>query len=199
SAGAESQAAAGDAGMAGAGSGGEVSTTAVLGSLSELSPGNKMYVVVEKNFKVYAYSNKEYQIALLALFAKIEMRLPNLIVATLTRRSMMEAFDRGISAKLIHHFLVARAHPYIARQGIPVPANVIDQLYLWESERHRATFRNVCLLRNFSDESQFAACYSFLESNGHAIFSCNTSRFLLVIDKAAQPPARKFLATWRPE
>ena len=42
------------------------------------------------------------------------MRLPDVIVASLTRRSVLSAMQKGMGAELIAHFLSARVHPAVA-------------------------------------------------------------------------------------
>ncbi|KAL3197362.1 hypothetical protein MRX96_044921, partial [Rhipicephalus microplus] len=43
------------------------------------------YIMVETNYRVYAYTNSPLQVALLALFCELLYRFPNLVVARLTR------------------------------------------------------------------------------------------------------------------
>jgi transcription initiation factor TFIIH subunit 4 len=61
------------------------------------------------------------------------MRLPDMVVATLTRRSVLTAMRKGLSAGLIEHFLRAHVHP--SARVLGVPENVTDQLHLWEREQ----------------------------------------------------------------
>ncbi|GFR67636.1 general transcription factor IIH subunit 4 [Elysia marginata] len=69
------------------------------------------FIVVETNYRVYAYTNSPLQVALLALFCEMLYRFPNLAVANLTRASVRAAMSRGITAEQILHFLVSHAHP----------------------------------------------------------------------------------------
>ena len=69
------------------------------------------FIIVESNFKVYAYTNDELNIAILKLFMREDYRFPNLVVGRLTRNSLKEAFNKRITAKQIMKFLHAHAHP----------------------------------------------------------------------------------------
>merc|ERR1712226_762444 len=68
------------------------------------------YIVVETNYRVYAYTDSSLQIALLGLFTEIMYRFPNLCVAIVTRESCRQAFRGGITANQIIRFLNMHAH-----------------------------------------------------------------------------------------
>ena len=100
--------------------------------------GERLLVIVEKNFRVYAYTRDDLHVDLLALYCKVghpvtqngrhaggtfvcnplqvDMRMPDVVVATLTRRSVVSAMQKGMGAALIVHFLRARVHPAVAAQ-----------------------------------------------------------------------------------
>lgn len=46
------------------------------------------FIVVETNFKVYAYTSSKVYLALFRLFMRVEYAFPNMIVATLTRSNL---------------------------------------------------------------------------------------------------------------
>ena len=69
-----------------------------------------MNLIVETNFKIYAYSNSDLHIDLLNLFAQLQYRLPNLIVASLTERSIKTAYKTGIRREQIVKFLNKNIH-----------------------------------------------------------------------------------------
>jgi transcription initiation factor TFIIH subunit 4 len=49
------------------------------------------FLVLENNFRVYAYTQSLLHIRVLALFVRLECRLPNLVVGTITRKSALRA------------------------------------------------------------------------------------------------------------
>jgi hypothetical protein len=65
---------------------------------------------VETTFKLIAYTGSKMHLALLKLFTRIEYVLPNLIIGTLTRKSVQRAFKKGITADKIVYFLESHAH-----------------------------------------------------------------------------------------
>lgn len=141
----------------------------------------KLHLVCEKNYRVYAYTDIDLHVALLALFCKVEARLPNLVVATLTRRSVLQAMEKGITATLIAHFLTAHAHPALVLHGVPVPETVIDQLHLWERERHRVTFRQgVHMVDDFPSLAYFRECRDWLARTGGLVYANEATKTLVV-------------------
>ena len=153
----------------------------------------KLYVVVERNYRLYAYTSVDLHVALLSLFAKIEVRLPNLIVARLTRGAMQAAFEKGIRASSVTGFLAARAHPAVAARGLAVPQNVSDQLELWERERHRAVFTSgVVSLHSFANDAVFSSCAAHLAAvNG--IVLLNPAARIMIIKATAYDYAKRVL------
>jgi transcription factor TFB2 len=118
------------------------------------------FVVVETNFRVYAYTNSQLQLSLLSLFMKVIYRNPGQTMGLITRESAREAFRHGITAAQIIEFLRQHMHPRaravaaLTRSPV-VPENVADQLLLWEAERNRVTAVRGLLLHQFETSEFF--------------------------------------------
>ncbi len=56
------------------------------------------FIIVETNFKVYAYTSSKIYLALLKMIMRVEYAFPNLVVASLTRSNLKPAFERGITS-----------------------------------------------------------------------------------------------------
>ena len=80
------------------------------GGLSKESANNDKFIIVETNFKVYAYTRSKVYLALLKHLMRVEYAFPDLVVATLTRTALQPAFERGITSKQIIDFLESHAH-----------------------------------------------------------------------------------------
>ena len=156
------------------------------GGTAAPSAPTALKIVVEKNFKVYAYTTVDLHLALLALFAKIELKLPNLIVATLTRRSVLSAMDKGIKADQIRAFLRAHAHPSVTSQGLDVPENVVDQLYIWQAERHRVRYSSGALFTSFDSPEQFRALLAFLLAKDGILFADEAAQAMVVHERCME-------------
>ncbi|OAY83767.1 General transcription factor IIH subunit 4 [Ananas comosus] len=96
-------------------------------SLTDSSSRKEGFVVVETNFRMYAYSTSRLHSEILRLFSRIEYQLPNLIVGAITKESLYNAFENGITAEQIVSFLQQNAHPRVAEKIPTVPENVTDQ------------------------------------------------------------------------
>ena len=59
---------------------------------------NKGFILIETNYRVYAYTDSPLQIAILSLFVSMKARFPNMVVGMITRESIRQAFVNGITA-----------------------------------------------------------------------------------------------------
>lgn len=125
--------------------------------------GAKLELLVEKNFKVYAFTSLTMYIALISLIARVEVCLPNLVVATITRKSISDALDKGIGARLIISFLENHLHPDVKSRFPFIPKNVADQITFWEKERQRVALREGVLFSGFLSPDTFntACAYAY--------------------------------------
>jgi len=150
------------------------SSSDVPGSSSEAEQG----IVVESNFKVYAYTSGSHYVSLLKQFCRIITQLPNMVVGQLVADTVLQALAQGISIDNIVKFLETAAHPRAVkrvRDGSPiVPANVKNQLEVWESSKQRAKTREVVLfewsLNEFDAEVEFAAAVEAAKSLKSLVF-----------------------------
>lgn len=115
------------------------------------------FIVVETNFRLYAYTADRARLAALALFASIERRLPNLAVARLTRASVLAALDRGVGAEAVIAFLRDHASPHVAHRAPAVPETVTDQIRLWGAGRARLRATPAVCYEAFADGREFGA------------------------------------------
>ena len=124
------------------------------------------YIIVESNYRIYAYTSSPLRTAVLGSFAKVMYRLPNLLVLSLTRDVCIRAFRRGLTAEQIVTYLHEHAHPKVARRQPTVPETIVDQIFLWESERNRihAVPGLVVVYSGFDKEDDWAAAKRHAEA-----------------------------------
>ncbi|KAA6392206.1 MAG: putative General transcription factor IIH subunit 4 [Streblomastix strix] len=129
------------------------------------------FIVVEPNYRIYAYTSSVLHLQLLLLFCNIHFRLPNLIVATLTRESVHQAMLRNITGEQIVKFLEDHLHPSCRKPGqlIPsLPDTVRNQIFIWKRERERFTATPSVAFGPFTSESLFEhAKAAALNGNKH--------------------------------
>lgn len=154
-------------------------TSAALGSNAGplgSSSDQKGSVVIETNYRLYAYTQSTLQIAVLALFAKLNMRFPDMVAGRLTRASIRQAINFGITADQIISYLAAHAHEQMHRTAAltnkPVlPPTVVDQIRLWQLENERMKTSPGFLFRDFEDPKEFLDTANFAEEIGVLIWS----------------------------
>ena len=154
------------------------------------------YIVVETNYRIYAYTSSDLQVALIGLFAEMLYRFPNLAVGVITRDSVRQAFRGGITRNQITRFLRMHAHPVQqdahAKISVPIiPPTVVDQIALWEEERNRFTFTEGVLYNQFLSHSDFDTVKNYAESQNVCVWS-NTRNRTVVVTKEGHEPVKKF-------
>jgi transcription initiation factor TFIIH subunit 4 len=145
------------------------------------------YIIVETNFRIYAYTSSPLQIKLLSLFVALQYRLPNMVVGMITRQRVREALIKGITANQILSFLRTNSHPK-AKQRIPaVPECVSDQILLWEAERNRVTMQAGHLYDNFPNAQVFNGAHKHAQDNGWLLWSHNEPMYLMISPEGHNP------------
>jgi len=163
--------------------------------LSTTSTG-ALAIVVENNYRVYAYTTSPFQMALLGLFVHIRYRLPNVAVGTLTRTRVADALANGITAGQIIRFLNAHAHPRM--RGGRVPANVADQVALWAAEKERVRTAPAVLLTGFAGVAGWTAVASFAADLGAKLWE-DREGLRLAVDEDAYGEVKAFIREQRIE
>ena len=128
-------------------------------------------VVVETNYRIYAYTQSTLQIAVLALFTKLNMRFPDMVAGRISRSSIRQAINFGITADQIVAYLAAHAHEQMHRTAAlsnkPVlPPTVVDQIRLWQLENERMKTTSGFLFKDFEDHKEYLAIASFADEVG---------------------------------
>lgn len=95
------------------------------------------HVIVETNYRVYAYTSSLVEMEILRLFTRADYRLPNLYVGMLTRESVQNALRAGVDAEQIVAYLRAHAHKQVRKKKPSVPGTVCDQIRLWARDMMR--------------------------------------------------------------
>ncbi|XP_039068436.1 general transcription and DNA repair factor IIH subunit TFB2-like [Hibiscus syriacus] len=130
-------------------------------SLADTTSRKQGFVVVETNFRMYSYSSSKLHCEILRLFSRVEYQLPNLIVGSMTKESLYNAFENGITAEQIVTFLQQNAHPRVAEKVPSVPENVTDQIRLWESDLKRVEMTPAHFYDEFPSRDVFEAASDF--------------------------------------
>lgn len=143
------------------------------------SPG---FIIIETNYRLYAYTSSPLQIALLSLFVNLRSRHPNLVTGKMTKQSVQRAVKVGITAEQIIAYLTSHAHPQMRRHAqleqskslanesgkvfSILPATVLDQIHLWQLERDRMQTTPGFLLKDFASKTEYEGVARYAEEIG---------------------------------
>ena len=83
-------------------------------STSGSSPG---FIIIESNYRIYAYTSSPLQMALLGFFSNLRSYHPNLVTGKMTKASVQRAVKVGITAEQIIAYLSSHVHPKMRRHA----------------------------------------------------------------------------------
>lgn len=146
------------------------STTTTAGSGSDsataAAQNEKGYIIVETNYRLYAYTSSPLLISILSLFAGLHTRYPNLITAKISKASIQSAISAGITSDQIIAYLTTHAHPVLRRQQPVLPPTVVDQIRLWQIEGERMTSWRGYLIRDIGSVEEYEKAVQYAEALG---------------------------------
>ncbi|PCH42362.1 transcription factor Tfb2 [Wolfiporia cocos MD-104 SS10] len=125
-----------------------------------VSSQSQGFIVLETNYRLYAYTDNPLQIAVLNLFVTLKSRFPNLVIGAITRESVKKALANGITADQIISYLTAHAHPQMHKNVCSdckplLPVTVQDQIRLWELEKNRLKSEEGYLYTAFASQADY--------------------------------------------
>ncbi|KAI9351737.1 transcription factor Tfb2-domain-containing protein [Zopfochytrium polystomum] len=144
------------------------------------------FIIVETNFKVYAYTSSPLQIAVLSLFVSMRARFANMVIAQITRDSIREALSNGISAEQIIAYLQTHAHPEMKRALPILPETVVDQIRLWELERNRVKALPGYLWKDFGKVAAYKDVLNYAMSLGYVTWYSDERKMFVVSGEGQQ-------------
>ncbi|KAI0806151.1 transcription factor Tfb2-domain-containing protein [Irpex lacteus] len=113
------------------------------------------FIILETNYRLYAYTDNPLQTAVLNLFVTLKSRFPNLVVGAITRESVKKALASGITADQIISYLTTHAHPQMRKNKPLLPVTVQDQIRLWELEKNRVKSQEGYLYTAFASQADY--------------------------------------------
>ncbi|QIW95023.1 hypothetical protein AMS68_000541 [Peltaster fructicola] len=126
----------------------------------------KGYIIVETNYRLYAYTNSPLLISIISLFCQLYTRYPNLITAKITKSSIQNAITRGITADQIITYLTTHAHPVLRKQQPILPPTVVDQIRLWQIEGERMTAWRGYLIKDVGSQEDYDRAVQYADALG---------------------------------
>lgn len=151
------------------------------GAAGQMHRATDGFVIVETNFRVYAYTSSAIRQAILRLFVRCELLLPNLFVGSMNREIIMDALESGIRAEQILDYLRQHAHPRVAARRPVVPTVVSDQIRLWERETQRLLVQPAILYKNFERNDLYLRTRDYVDKIGASLLKDDSQRQLVAI------------------
>lgn len=157
-----------DAAISGSGESGAIAP----GAGTEGGGGQRQgFIILETNYRVYAYTSSPLQISVLALFCDLRHRFAGMVTGRLSRPSIRRAIGYGITADQIISYLATHAHEQMhrvaARDGKPVlPPTVVDQIRLWQLENERMRTHKGFLFKEFESQTEYDKVSRYAEEIG---------------------------------
>lgn len=155
-------------------------------AVSKSAASQKGFVIVETNYRLYAYTSSPLQIAVLSLFAKLNTRFPNMVSGRISRESIREAISHGITSDQIITYLSTHAHPQlvkasaVAHGGPILPPTVVDQIRLWQLENERMKAVAGFLFKDFEGQKEYEACAKYADEVGVLVWKNDVKRMFFV-------------------
>lgn len=163
------------------------------GRRSGQSEEERGFIVLETNYRLYAYTSNPLRIAVLQLFTHIRSQFPNLIIGVITRESIKAALQRGISAEQVITYLSHHAHPQMVARNDPLlPITVTDQIRLWEREKNRVQQSFGALFRDFSSNEDFRLVRNYAKDLSVLVWQ-DESRRRLFVQESGVDQLRKYI------
>lgn len=144
------------------------------------SSGANGFVILETNYRLYAYTSSPLQIAVLDLFTDLTSRFPNLCTGQLSRTSIRKALENGITADQVILFLTSHAHPQMRKTMPLLPPTVVDQIRLWELEKNRLKATTGYLFRDFNRVEEFDEAMKYAKDIGVLVYDNLAKRCFFV-------------------
>jgi transcription initiation factor TFIIH subunit 4 len=167
--------------------------SAVAAGLAQSSGARPVegHIIVETNYRVYAYTSSPLELAVLRFFVRPEYRLPNLFVGSLTRESVTAALACGITAEQVVAYLQQHAHPHVAARVPAVPETVADQVRLWARDTQRLRASPATLYDDFPSAEAYAAAAAHARGLDALLWHDDAKR-VFVARREVQPAMREF-------
>ena len=148
-----------------------INNTFLFDKTNSMEIKSSKFIVLETNYKIYAYTTKIYEKSILDLFSKLVYNLPNLVKAQLDEESVSGAFSKGITGRQILK--------YLGEFSEYVPPSVANQILIWEAKQHRINDRAGVLYCDFLHLSDYLRLLKFLEEKGAVLLRDEAKRLIV--------------------
>lgn len=181
--------------------------------MSETSPHTTPgsgFIIMETNYRLYAYTSSPLQVALISLFIALRSRHANMVTGKMTKQSVQRAILVGITAEQMISYLGVHAHPQMRRSAAAelagkqsryyakmqslgggaeaegvlklevIPRTITDQISLWQMERDRITENLGWLIHGFTSQADYSDQCRYCDETGVLVWKDDKKRMFFV-------------------
>lgn len=152
----------------------------ICGSAKESGTNQEEFIIVETNYRIYAYTDSDLHYSIISLFSDVMYRFPYMIVSQMSRDSILRSAAYGITAKQILHYLNTSCHPACKKNLHPIPQVVSDNVHIWCDERNRLVFKEGTLYNQFLTQEDFETLRDYANDINALIWESPEKRFMVV-------------------
>lgn len=131
------------------------------------------FLIVETNYKLYAYTTSPHEISIIKLFCIIIKQLPNMVVGHITEESINSALDKGITGQQIVDYLTEKSK-------CELPFVVFEQILIWERKKDRIKHVDAVIYSHFLTYNEYETTYKFCKGRNMLIDHDENRRVLIV-------------------
>ncbi|KAI0342925.1 transcription factor Tfb2 [Trametopsis cervina] len=150
------------------------------------------FIILETNYRLYAYTDNPLQTAVLSLFVTLKARFQNLVVGQITRESVKKALANGITADQIISYLTTHAHPQMRKNKPLLPVTVQDQIRLWELEKNRVNSQQGYLYTAFASQLDYEYVLNYAKQLDVVLWE-SAARRCFFVSLEGHPNVRGFI------
>jgi len=160
----------------------EFYTTPITASLIENDKELEGSIIVENNFRLYAYANSySNYIPTISLFADELFSLPYMIIFHITRTSVIRCLNLGVKSVHINSFISRNIHPKTTKSTLDI---VKTQILQWETEKERIKSEKGILYDGFSNKDQYILTRDYTIENNFLIWANDEKQFIFAQEDA---------------
>ncbi|KAF7701542.1 General transcription and DNA repair factor IIH subunit tfb2 [Cucumispora dikerogammari] len=150
----------------------EINTFPLISYLTTHSAQSDKFLIIETNYKIYAYTTQKHQIAVLKLFCTNLNFLSDFIIGEINENSVKNSFEKGISAEQINNFLDSHCKN--------ICFTIKEQIQIWEAKSQRFKYEKAVLLEDFGDLNEFRETVDICKEKGVLLFYDEEAEIVIV-------------------
>jgi transcription initiation factor TFIIH subunit 4 len=151
------------------------------------------FLVLETNYRVYAYTTSPLKIAVLGLFSNLHARFNNMVTGRIQRDTIRAALTKGITSSQIIAYLEKNAHVRMQQRQPVIPITVVDQIKLWELEMQRFNkAQQGVLYADFGSEEDCERARNYASQQGVLLWY---GKHAFVVTESAHDSIKAFVAS----